>query len=64
MGNIYIASYVCKSMTKIGMPGYGDVSLGLSMGNGHSGVIIKGTCARFEVGKEYIVNIVEKEEGA
>jgi len=62
MHNIYMAVYKCKSLTNIGMPGYNDVMLGLSMGSGASIIMIKGTVARFQVGKEYIISIGEKDE--
>jgi len=60
MSNIYTSLCVCKSLEPIGMLGYNNVVLGLSMGSWYSDIFINGTCSRFEVGKEYIVTIVEK----
>ena len=63
MYNIYTAMYVCKSIEPVGvvamLPGGWDVVLGLSDGNGFSDIIVKGTCSRFVVGKEYLINIQE-----
>jgi len=60
MGNIYTAMYICKSIHPIGLPSYADVVLGLHVGNGNSDILIKGTCSKFVVGNEYLINIMEK----
>lgn len=59
MDNIYTASYRCKSKESVGMPGYYNVVLGLPMSNGAGDIKIGATCARFEVGKEYIICVSE-----
>lgn len=60
MHNIYTVVYVCRAIGSAGLPGYNDVVLGLSMGNNFSDIEIRGTLSRFVVGKEYLVNIMEK----
>jgi len=58
--SIYQAVYRCRKIGPTGMTGYNDVVLGLEYGNGSTDILIKGTLARFVVGKEYIINIMEK----
>lgn len=41
------------------MPGYFDVTLGLELGNGSSGIVIRGTCSRFVLGNKYVISITE-----
>jgi hypothetical protein len=60
MTSIYQAMYKCISVEPIGLPGYNDVVLGLSMGNRTSDIVIKGTCSRFMLGREYLISIMEK----
>jgi hypothetical protein len=57
---IYTAWYECKFVTPIGLPGYNNILLGLPGGNGNSDILLKGTAARFVVGKEYLISIMEK----
>jgi len=59
MKDIYQAMYVCKFVTSIGLPGYNNVLLGLSGGNGDSDILIKGTLARFVEGREYLIRVSE-----
>jgi hypothetical protein len=57
MTNIYVAWYICKELHGIGIPGYNNVVLGLSGNNEGSDLIIKGTCSRFEKGKDYLITV-------
>lgn len=61
MKNVYTAVYKCKRVEPVGLHGYHNVVLGLGgveYGNYVStDIVVKGTCAQFEVGKEYIINI-------
>ena len=59
MNSIYQAMYTCKLIQSIGLPGYNDITLGLLVGSGNSDIVIKGTIARFVVGKEYLINVAE-----
>ena len=59
MRNVYTAVYKCKRIDPIGVPPYFDVILGVPMGNGISDITIAGTCARIEVGKEYVITVQE-----
>lgn len=59
MINIYTANFICMFVEPMGVPGYNDITLGLVYGNGNSNVVIKGTCARFVQGKEYLITVSE-----
>lgn len=60
MLNIYTAVYVCTKKGEIGLPGYSDVMLEIGTeGSGTTAIVIRGTCADFKVGKEYLISIAE-----
>ncbi len=64
MSNIYTAIYECKAKDAIGFPEYYDVRLGLpgSLLFSNSDIVIKGTCSRFVVGKNYLITVSECEQ--
>jgi len=59
MINVHVAVYICKAITQVGMPGYYDVALGLPGSDSGSSIIVRGTCSRFVIGREYFINIAE-----
>jgi hypothetical protein len=58
MINVHVVVYICKAITPIGLPGYNDIALGFP-GSDRSSIIIRGTCSRFTLGKEYLITIGE-----
>ncbi len=57
MKSVYTGIYKCKRLESVGMHGYHNVVLGLDSHSTATDIVVKGTCAQFEVGKEYIINI-------
>ena len=58
MTTIYTGVYKCLRTDPAGMVGYNDIVLGLE-GSNRLSVMVRGTCARFEVGKEYLISVAE-----
>jgi hypothetical protein len=54
--------YTClrvEDSVNLKVSGYKDVTLGLLGGNGSTNIIVKGTCADFQLAKDYVISIHE-----
>lgn len=58
MNTIYVGQYTCLRTDESGITPYMDVALGLP-GKDVACVVVRMTCSRFQVGKEYLVTITE-----